>query len=203
MIATLSTGGQFLYANPAWKRCFGLDNASLLALDSFEELFGPACRSDVTALFRRALNGEMVDRYPLRSYTGDGRVLEFELSLSQRQKAGNPLAVRCLLRDVTQQKAARAPAGAATRGEPDRGREQLRAMWRPCAFWKRSASRRAGTWLSSGKSIREEQPAGVLRRVGRPGPGHGGHDPGKHGRDAGQRGGAAGQGLAGGAARSG
>ena len=104
MIATLSTGGQFLYANPAWKRCFGLDNASLLALDSFEELFGPACRSDVTALFRRALNGEMVDRYPLRSYTGDGRVLEFELSLSQRQKAGNPLAVRCLLRDVTQQR---------------------------------------------------------------------------------------------------
>jgi PAS domain S-box-containing protein len=31
-------------------------------------------------------------------------VLELELSLSQRQKAGNPLAVRCLLRDVTQQK---------------------------------------------------------------------------------------------------
>ncbi len=43
-------------------------------------------------------------RYPLRDHTADGRVLEFELSLSQRQKAGNPLAVRCLLRDVTQQK---------------------------------------------------------------------------------------------------
>ena len=27
MIATLSPAGQFLYANPAWKRCFGLDNA--------------------------------------------------------------------------------------------------------------------------------------------------------------------------------
>ena len=31
-------------------------------------------------------------------------MLELELSLSRRQKAGNPLAVRCLLRDVTQQK---------------------------------------------------------------------------------------------------
>ena len=54
--------------------------------------------------FRRALDGEPIDRAPLRHHTPDGRVLEFELSLSQRQKAGNPLAVRCLLRDVTQQK---------------------------------------------------------------------------------------------------
>jgi PAS domain-containing protein len=43
-------------------------------------------------------------RAPLRHHTPDGRLLELELSLSQRQKAGNPLAVRCLLRDVTQQK---------------------------------------------------------------------------------------------------
>ena len=55
-------------------------------------------------MFRRALDGEMIDRAPLRNHTADGRVLDFELSLSQRQKAGNPLAVRCLLRDVTQQK---------------------------------------------------------------------------------------------------
>jgi PAS domain S-box-containing protein len=104
MIATLSTSGQFLYANPSWKRCFGLDNSSLLALDSFEELFGPGTRPEVAGLFRRVLDGEMVDRYPLRDHTSDGRILEFELSLSQRQKAGNPLAMRCLLRDVTQQK---------------------------------------------------------------------------------------------------
>ena len=104
MIATLSPSGQFLYANPTWKRCFGQDVAGLLALESFEALFGPACRGEVAALFRRALDGEVVDRAPLRHHTPDGRVLELELSLSQRQKAGNPLAVRCLLRDVTQQK---------------------------------------------------------------------------------------------------
>ena len=58
MIATLSTGGQFLYANPAWKRGFGLDNASLLALNSFEELFGPGCRTEVAgALSPRAGRG--------------------------------------------------------------------------------------------------------------------------------------------------
>ena len=104
MIATLSPAGRFLYANPAWKRCFGLDQSALLALDKFEDLFGPSCRADVAALFRRALDGEVVERAPLRHHTADGRVQEFELNLSQRQKAGNPLALRCLLRDITHQK---------------------------------------------------------------------------------------------------
>jgi PAS domain S-box-containing protein len=104
MIATLSPAGKFLYVNPAWERCFSKDTASLLELASFDELFAPAERSEVGALFRLALDGEPVDRAPLRHHTPDGRLLELELSLSQRQEAGSPLAVRCLLRDVTEQK---------------------------------------------------------------------------------------------------
>ncbi len=104
MIATLSPAGKFLYANPAWKRCFSREIPELLELNSFDELFGNGCRAEVAALFRRALDGEVVDRAQLRHHTNDGRVLELELSLSQRQRAGNPLAIRCLLRDVTQQK---------------------------------------------------------------------------------------------------
>ena len=104
MIATLSPAGRFLYANPAWKRCFGCEDAVLLALESFEDLFAPSCRGEVATLFRRALDGDIIDRAQLRHHTADGRILDLELSLSQRQKSGNPLAVRCLLRDVTQQK---------------------------------------------------------------------------------------------------
>ena len=61
MMATLSPTGRFVYANPAWKRCFGLDQQALLALESFDELFEPAVRTEIMALFRRALDGE-VDR---------------------------------------------------------------------------------------------------------------------------------------------
>ncbi len=104
MIATLSPAGQFLYANPAWKRCFGLEQTALLDLRSFEDLFSDIVRSEVAALFRRALDGELVERIPLSHHTPDGRALELELSLSRRQKTGDPLAVRCLMRDVTQQK---------------------------------------------------------------------------------------------------
>jgi PAS domain S-box-containing protein len=104
MIATLSPTGQFLYANPAWRQCFGLERTAMLTLHSFEELFSNGTRTEVVELFNRALDGEPVERAPLRHYTPEGRVLELELSLSRRQKAGHALAVRCLLRDVTQQK---------------------------------------------------------------------------------------------------
>jgi PAS domain S-box-containing protein len=104
MIATLSPAGKFLYANPAWKRCFGKEAAELLEVNSFAEIFAPSCRQEVQSLLRRALDGEQIDRAPLRHHTSDGRVLDFELSLSQRQRSGNPLAVRCLMRDVTQQR---------------------------------------------------------------------------------------------------
>lgn len=104
MIATLSPAGQFLYANPAWKRSFGLDYAALMALHTFEDLFSADTRNQAAHFFRRALDGDSVERAPLRHHTPDGRVLELELSLSRRQKTGVPLAVRCLLRDVTQQK---------------------------------------------------------------------------------------------------
>ena len=104
MLATLSPAGRFLYANPAWKQYFSLDKAALMKLNSFEELFEAESRGEAAAYFRRALDGEAVDRALLRHHTQDGRLLDLELSLSQRQKAGNPLAVRCLLRDVSQQK---------------------------------------------------------------------------------------------------
>ena len=104
MLATLSPEGQFLYANPAWQQYFALDRTAMLALPSFEELFSSSTRADLVALFRRALDGEPVERAPFRHHTADGRLLDLEISLSRRQKAGNPLAVRCLLRDVTEQK---------------------------------------------------------------------------------------------------
>jgi len=103
MIATLSPAGKFLYANPAWKRCFGREIAELSEM-TFEDLFSASCRAEIASLFLRALDGEQIDRALLRHHSDDGRIMEFELTLSQRQKAGNPLAIRCLMREVTQQK---------------------------------------------------------------------------------------------------
>jgi PAS domain S-box-containing protein len=104
MIATLNPAGQFVYVNPAWKSCFGLGDGDFNELESLEMVFSPDCRSEVGRHFRRALEGETVEREPVRTHTVDGRVLDLELSLSRRQKPGNPLGIRCLLRDITPQK---------------------------------------------------------------------------------------------------
>ena len=104
MIATLNPVGQFVYVNPAWKSCFGLGDGDFNKLESLEMVFSPDCRSEIGRLFRLALEGETVDREPVRTHTHDGRVLDLELSLSRRQKIDNPLAIRCMLRDITPQK---------------------------------------------------------------------------------------------------
>ncbi len=104
MIATLNPAGQFVYVNPVWKSCFGLAENDFSKIGSFEMVFSADCRSEVGRLFHLALEGEAVERSPVRTHTNDGRVLDLELSLSRREKIGNPLAVRCLLRDITPQK---------------------------------------------------------------------------------------------------
>ena len=104
MIATLDMTGKFLYANPAWRQTFRLDRNVSLDNESFADVFGPGCREEVSSLLKKALEGVTVDRAPLRTETGDGRVLDLEMSLHQRRRAGKPLAVQCLLHDVTQQK---------------------------------------------------------------------------------------------------
>ena len=104
MIATLDLAGRFLYVNPAWRRCFGQDQAAGVEQQFFEEAFGPDGRAEAAALLRRVLDGETIDRAPMRNETAEGHLQELELSLHQRRRAGKPMAVQCLVRDVTQQK---------------------------------------------------------------------------------------------------
>ena len=104
MIATLDMAGRFLFVNPSWKQCFEADRKAHSERGSFDEAFGPDCRAEATELLRRALDGEVIDHAPLRYNTADGHVRDLEISLHQRRRAGKPIAVQCLARDVTQQK---------------------------------------------------------------------------------------------------
>jgi PAS domain S-box-containing protein len=104
MIATIDMAGKFLYANPAWRHTFRLDREASLENESFADMFGDSCREEASTLLKRALDGTTVDRAPLRAETADGRLLELEVSLHQRRRAGKPLAVQCLLHDVTSQR---------------------------------------------------------------------------------------------------
>ena len=102
MIATLDLTGRFLYVNPAWKRCFAHNQSP--AAEFFEEAFNSESRADAAALLRRVLDGDTIDRAPIRNETADGHLQELEVSLHQRRRAGKAMAVQCLVRDVSQQK---------------------------------------------------------------------------------------------------
>jgi len=104
MIATLDLDGKFLYANPAWRQIFRLDPTAPLENELFADVFGPGAREEASVLLKKAQDGITVDRAPVRTEVGDGRVLELEMSLHQRRRAGKPVAIQCLLHDVTQQK---------------------------------------------------------------------------------------------------
>jgi len=106
LIATLSPSGRFLYANMAWKDVFKLDSKQMLEAAGFDELFAPHTNTDAASYFGKALQGLPVESAALRYKAADGTVHEFELSMSLRQVHGNPLAVRCLLHNITRRVAA-------------------------------------------------------------------------------------------------
>ena len=60
-------------------------------------------QANAASLFDRALRGERIDRANLRVQDSNGMYRELEASLSCRQDRGEPVSVRCIFRDVTQQ----------------------------------------------------------------------------------------------------
>ena len=102
-IAVLSASGKFLYSNPPWKTCFGLDEATFRRMQRMEDIFDPSAHEQIAELFRKTLAGEMIEGFPLQTRGADGRPLDLEISLSTRRK-GNAATVRCIVRDTTQQR---------------------------------------------------------------------------------------------------
>ncbi len=103
-IAVLSAEGKFLYSNPAWRTCFGFDERAFQRVERLEELFDATVREQVAELFLRALGGAEIDGFPLQTRSSDGRPLELEISLSTRRRENSAATVRCIVRDMTQQR---------------------------------------------------------------------------------------------------
>lgn len=103
MIATLSPRGRYLYVNPSWQSHFGMSSEQFENLISFESAFPPEVQAEAAALFRRALNGEVIEHEVLRLQSFDAGAVEVEASLSCRSEEAGPVSVRCIFRDVTQQ----------------------------------------------------------------------------------------------------
>ncbi len=144
MIATLDLKGKFLYANPAWRQTFRLDREAPLEDESFIDIFGPGCRDEAAGLLKKAMDGITVDRAPLRTETGDGRLLELEMSLPPATPRGQTACDPVSSSRHDPAETARAPPGAAVGSEPDCRRERFGGDRDQARARGRFAFRRAG-----------------------------------------------------------
>jgi PAS domain S-box-containing protein len=94
--------GGLVYANRAWRRTLGMEEADLDG-SNLLEMVEPEFRRAVEEAYARALGGESVSglEFKLRTATGDNVVVRG--SMNCRFEEGRPVSVRSVMRDVTEQ----------------------------------------------------------------------------------------------------
>lgn len=102
LIATLTPQGRYLYVNPAWQKHLAQRSSSFQG-QLFEIIFPEESRSEMRDLFQQMLGGQPIERFPLRLNKWDGSLMDVEASLSCRKENGEPVSVRCIFRDITEQ----------------------------------------------------------------------------------------------------
>jgi PAS domain S-box-containing protein len=106
LIQSVSPDGRFLYTNVAWKKVLGYSDEDLERLTFFDVLDASCaerCRQDFVSL----LEGQTLPAVKVSFKAADGRVVRCAGSSNARLQDGKPVAVRSVLRDVTEQLQAR------------------------------------------------------------------------------------------------
>ncbi|SHJ88993.1 PAS domain S-box-containing protein [Malonomonas rubra DSM 5091] len=103
MIQIVSLDGRLLYANKAWKKTLGYQDADLSQVNIFQVMH-PDCLAETQQKMRRMLKGEQVERMELKYLTREGDELIVEGSSSISLVRGKPVGFRCILRDISERK---------------------------------------------------------------------------------------------------
>jgi PAS domain S-box-containing protein len=101
LIQSLHPDGSFAYVNPAWLNALGYTAAEIRRL-AFRDVVHPDDLPRCTRWLEQAMGGQTLDRAAVRFRRKDGQVIEVEGNFSASTKAGLPVAIRSIFRDVTQ-----------------------------------------------------------------------------------------------------
>jgi len=107
LIHCLSADGAVTYANQAWGRTLGYTKEEVVGV-SLADILSPDSRMQWEHSFQRLMRGEHVETIEATFLTRDGRPIMVEGTASCAVQDGQPVGVRCLLRDVTRRKRAEA-----------------------------------------------------------------------------------------------
>jgi PAS domain S-box-containing protein len=105
LIQSVTPEGSFLYVNPAWRETLGYRDEEIAGLTIFD-VVSSKDRAYYAESLERLMAGEKVDRIEVRLVTSNGREITVEGSINCSGKGGQTVAIRSILRDITERKRA-------------------------------------------------------------------------------------------------
>lgn len=106
LIQNVDPQGNFLYVNRAWKKVLGYSDEEVDRLTIFQ-LLDHGCRERCKRDFAKILKGESLPVLDMDLVAADGRVVQCSGSGDAWVKDGKPVAIRSILRDITEENQAR------------------------------------------------------------------------------------------------
>lgn len=103
LIQCVAIDGRVLHVNAAWRRTLGYSQEDIARL-KLTDILHPACREKCLERFHRMVTGTGVDRVEAELVTKSGDTISVEGSGYYQLLGGEPPAVRCFLRDITEAK---------------------------------------------------------------------------------------------------
>jgi PAS domain S-box-containing protein len=106
LIQSLDEEGGFLYVNRAWMETLGYPEEEVRRL-SFFDILDPSCRDRCREEFMQVLGGEALPAADVTFIAADGRQVLCSGSSNARLIEGEPVVVRSIFRDITEEVEAR------------------------------------------------------------------------------------------------
>ena len=101
LIQMVHPDGRLAYVNRAWREALGYSEEEIADLYIFKVIH-PHSRAHCADIFPKVLSGERFAREELELKSRDGRKIIVEGNISCRFKDGRPYHIRCICRDVTE-----------------------------------------------------------------------------------------------------
>ena len=102
LIQNVDPQGKFLYVNRAWKKVLGYSDEEVEKL-TFFQILDPGCRERCKRDFTKILQGQSLPVLEIDFVAADGRVVQCSGSGDSWMKDGKTVAIRSILRDITEQ----------------------------------------------------------------------------------------------------
>jgi diguanylate cyclase (GGDEF)-like protein/PAS domain S-box-containing protein len=107
LIQSVATDGRLLFANPAWRKTLGYEDADISGISVFD-IVAPEHVKSFREVFQKLIEGSQTDQIETAFVTRNGRRVVVEGGCHLECAEGKPISVQGIFRDITERKRAEA-----------------------------------------------------------------------------------------------